>query len=191
MRIAIDLDGVCYEWQRTYRYMLRVYHQVFMPPVEAFWYYWNAPDQFTTKQQRDWMWKEGVELGLFRYGHMVAGTRIGLQALAEAGHDLVVVTHRPKNAINDTLDWVRYYFNDIPLSEVRILSNQEPKTCVDADVLIDDKPENVIEWCATGRKAILFSQPWNRDMEVPVGCRVADGWEEVVTAIKEVELATV
>ena len=181
MKIAVDLDGVCYEWQRTYRYMMREYRGITMPPVEEFWHYWNAPDQFTSKEDRKWMWSEGVRLGLFRYGHMMTGCRLALTQLAETGHQLSIATHRPTQAVNDTLEWLAFYMKDIPLEGVHILSNNEPKTVVKADVLIDDKPENLKEWADSVRWAICFDQPWNRGEGV-LGSR-AYGWPGVLDKV--------
>jgi 5'(3')-deoxyribonucleotidase len=186
MKIAVDLDGVCYEWQRTYRYMMREYRGIDMPPIEEFWTYWNAPDQFTTKQDRDWIWSKGVELGLFRYGHMVKGARIGLQALASAGHKLEVVTHRPANATTDTLDWVSLYFKDIPLNGFKMLTNGESKNVSTADVLIDDKMENINDWCESDRPAVLFDQPWNHQYIPPLFAHTALDWPDVVKAVKDI-----
>jgi len=180
MRVAVDLDGVCYEWQRTYRYMMRVYRGVELPEVEDFWFTWNAPDKYTTAADRKWMWKEGVKEGLFRYGHMWQGCRIGLQALHKAGHKLSVVTHRPENAVNDTLDWIALYFKNIPLSGVSILSGGEPKTDVDWDLLIDDKPENIMDALKANRLGLLFDQPWNQDYDAPA--RVF-GWDGVKSSL--------
>lgn len=176
VRIAVDLDGVVYEWQRTYRYMMREYRGVELPPVEDFWFYWNAPDQFTTPEDRKWMWSEGVRRGLFRYGHMWKGARIGLEALRDAGYALSIVTHRPEQAVSDTLEWAALYLKDIPLYGFSILSNGEAKTDVPWDILVDDKPENIDDALDAGREGLLFDQPWNRNRET--GCRVR-GWSGV------------
>jgi 5'(3')-deoxyribonucleotidase len=67
---------------------------------------------------------------------------------------------------------------------------------VDADVLIDDKPENVMEWSKKEKIAILFDQPWNQSI---VGCPRpcvwasatdghiyrAKGWGEVADVIRD------
>ncbi len=186
MKIAIDLDGVCYEWQRTYRYMMREYRGVDMPPVEEFWHYWNAPDQFTSAADRKWLWTQGVKHGLFRYGHMVKGTRLALTNLSWAGHELSIVTHRPKNAVNDTLDWLSLYFKDIPLAGLHIMTNGESKADVDAQILVDDKPENILEWA--DRKpnglAICFDQPWNQNVQEGGAVVRCWGWEDVVDSVR-------
>lgn len=184
MRIAVDLDGVCYEFQRTYRYMMREYRGVDMPPVDEFWTTWDAPDAYADPADRKWMWKEGVELGLFRYGHMVRGARRGLESLVDYGHTLQIVTHRPRNAVTDTLDWVSLYFKGIPLDGFAILTEQEPKSTVSADILIDDKMENVEEWAATGRHAVLFAKPYNHLFGRTIErVQRVEGWEGVVDAI--------
>ena len=172
MRIAVDLDGVQYKFHSAYRYMMVNMRGVDMPP-DSEWSYWDWPDQFTTPADREWMWSEGVKLGLFRYGHIVKGTVLGVRALAEH-HDLVVVTHRPRQAVADTIAWLS--FVNLPYTGIHILSNQEPKTEVPWDVLIDDKPENIIDAVRAGRRGILFEQPWNEGFVA----EAAAGWPDVV-----------
>lgn len=182
MKIAVDLDGVVYEWQRTYRYMMREYRGIDVGKQEA-WDCWDYPDQFTSKEDRKWMWSEGVKLGLFRYGHMTTGSRVGLQALADRGHKFIIATSRPENAVTDTIDWVQLYFKDLPLVGISVLSNGEAKSQVNASVLIDDKPENIVEWVETGRQALLFDQPWNWSTGPIGGARRCRGWREIVECL--------
>ena len=182
MRIALDLDGPVYDFHRTFRYMMREHRGVVMPPVKDFWYTWDAAEKFGTTYDHLWMWTMGVERGLFRFGHMMTGCRIGLEALADAGHTLCIVTHRPANAVSDTLDWVTLMFEGLPLDGFYIMSNGESKATVEADVLIDDKIENVREWAQTGRQAILFDAPYNRNFDV-TGVARANGWKEVVRVV--------
>lgn len=190
MRFVVDLDGVCYEWQRTYRYMLREYRGVEMPPIEDFWYRWDAQKDYGTKADHDWMWSEGVKLGLFRYGHMVKGARRGLQELDTRGHEIVVATSRPERAVSDTLDWLSLYMKDIPLAGVHILSNGTSKGDLDGDILVDDYDKNIVDWTTTGRTAWLFSQPWNWESELPSVdslVRRATGWNGVIWLTEEEE----
>src|SRR5438093_1066807 len=82
-----------------------------------------------------------IRLGLFRYGHVVRGAVKGVRELAEIG-DVVAVTSRPQNAVEDTLAWL--LFMKLPLSGVHILSRGEKKSSVrpTCDVYIDDNVEN-------------------------------------------------
>ncbi len=189
MRLAIDLDEVVYSWDRTAHYMLREYrgyNRTTLPGQSPSWTY--IPDTIS-KFDWQWLWTEGVKLGLFRYGHMVTGARIGLQHLRDAGHEIVVVTHRPEQATSDTLDWVGHYFKDIPLAGLHILSDEAPKSTVKADLLIDDKMESCLEWRGTTREpAILFDHPWNRGSE-EAGILRARDWKHVIEIVEMFDYA--
>lgn len=157
--VAVDLDGVVYEWDRTARYLLRNYRGVEGLHSEST--SWNWIQQNVEPEDWRWLWNEGVKRGLFRYGHMTKGARIGLEALLDIGYKLLVVSHRPAHAINDTLDWISMFFKDIPLEGVHLLTQGENKAQVNADILIDDKPENIRDWLDAERVAVLFEHPWN------------------------------
>ena len=163
--VAVDCDGVLYEWSKTARYMLRAYKGYSADgPMGTESTSWDYIRDHVEPEDWAWLWREGVELGLFRYGHVVQGAVIGLRAL-QRSHKLVLVTHRPASAVNDTLDFISYISNSkqdpIRWSGIHVLTNEEPKSEVGADILIDDKPDNVGEWWITGRHAVLFGRPWN------------------------------
>jgi 5'(3')-deoxyribonucleotidase len=178
-RIAVDMDGVLYEFERTMRYLLREergYHNLTKPSE-----FWDDIVGGIDPIDAKWLWTEGVRLGLFRHGHVVKHAIRAIRALAAQGHQLRIVTHRPAQAAKDTIAWVDFHFGGedpypfwgAPL----MLHGGESKTIVDAELLIDDKPENVEEWVATGREALLFDQPWNQDCKA--GTRVK-GWYDVM-----------
>jgi len=181
MKIGVDLDGVLYEFDKTARYMLREYrgyrHTTHGLHEEST--HWDYISERVRPEDWRWLWREGVQLGLFRYGHVVAGGIIGLKGLLDAGHKLVVITHRPTEAIPDTLEWLAY--QRIPFSEIHILSDKEPKTNVDAAVLIDDKPENCYQWMAAGRRALLFNRAWNQSCR---SIKRVYGWEDALNVIR-------
>lgn len=164
--------------------MLRTYRGCDIPRGLEWWTAWDSYKQFCTKEDNQWLWKEGIELGLFRYSHMEAGCRIALDALADDGHDFIIVTSRPERAVGDTLSWVTHHLNNLPLRGIVI--SEEPKRLVKADLLIDDKPENVTDWRG-GRNAILLDQPWNRHLVLEDWMRIrrANGWSDVVSIMRE------
>lgn len=179
MRIAVDLDGVCYEFDRTARYMLREYKNEELGPSTS----WDSMEDAIGPELWRWLFSEGIELGLFRYGHVTRGAIVGLRALADAGHTLLVVSHRPALAVPDTLAWLAY--QQLPWSEIHILSNGEAKSSVPADVLIDDRPENIRDWERAGREGILVDRSHNQDYVVP--CRAKD-WREVVMCVQRMAM---
>lgn len=182
MKIAVDLDGVCYEWSRTARYMLREYLGLDIHGEAQTWD-WNI-DEGVSKPDWDWLWSDGVKQGLFRYGHMVKGARLGLESLIRQGHTIEIATHRPANAVNDTLDWLSLYFRDIPVHGIHILSNGEPKSSVACDLLIDDKMQNATEWVKSGRPALQFMRPWTEDE--PLAWKVGS-WAYVPSVVRTIE----
>ena len=169
-----------YEWERTARYMLREYRGC--KGLESQSTHWNWIQERVLADDWDWLWTEGVELGLFRYGHCVAGSIIGLRTLVANGHSILAVTHRPSDAVPDTLAWLAY--QQIPWTEVHILSNGEPKSSIKADVLVDDKIENVIEWChEPHNKAIIYNRAWNVKWHGFEMLR-ANSWREVIEHVE-------
>lgn len=180
--IAVDLDGVLYEWDRTAQYMLRTYRGLRHMHTESASWDWIKDN--VSPEDWKWLWSEGVERGLFRYGHMTTGARVGLEHLVDAGFKLKIVTHRPASAVMDTIDWLSLYLQDIPLAGIHILSNQEPKTVVDADILVDDKPQNLVEWKDEGRIALQYARKWNRSF-FDADIDWCDGWSDVPKVLRE------
>ena len=184
MKIGVDLDGVCYDFTGTFVYIARTYRGIRLPDASN-WNEWDWPNLWMTKEELDWMWTEGVRHhGMFRYGHCIKGCVTAINQLKSAGHEIIIVTHRGIDAVHDTLDWLS--FMNLPISGLHILTSQEPKTSVAADVLIDDKCENLVEWAHSGRTAIRFQQPWNASMndQYP-GIVLARGWKEVVMVVEK------
>lgn len=101
----LDVDGVLYHFERTARYLLRTvkgYDNLSEPSGS-----WDHIRERVSQKDWNWLWNHGVKLGLFRHGHLFTGAIEGVKALAEMG-DVVIITHRPKSAVQDTLDWLAY-----------------------------------------------------------------------------------
>lgn len=160
MKIAVDIDGVLYDWEGTARLLLRQYRNMDIPVSKR----WDYIPETISDLDWAWLWSAGVDLGLFRHGHVVKGSIEGMRALAKS-HELVIVTHRPAVAIHDTLKWIGLHLDTVRLAGLHLLTNEEPKTMVEADLLIDDRISNVEAWSRNQGRAILFSQPWNEDFD--------------------------
>lgn len=188
--IGLDLDGVCYHFDRTARYMLRRRISDRCDPVPIELYepskYWDALKDVVPKEDWKWLWSDGVKQGLFRYGHVVGGSIEGVQALNDLG-DVIAVTSRPKEAVHDTLVWLSTMFDKAPLSGIVIQSFGQKKSEVSPapDVYVDDAPHNADDILAnTSSSVILYSAPHNQDYHrgTPRVIR-ARGWDEVVEAV--------
>lgn len=184
LRIGIDLDGVCYEWQRTVMYMLRAYRGYSREQLSDV-YKWTGWDWLKTQigeEDEKWIWTEGIEKGLFRYGHLYPGTIKALNELAKIG-ELVILTHRPRAAIQDTLDWLA--FNKLPVAEVHVLFHQEAKSSImpACDIYLDDALHNVKDFERnTNGIALLWTRPWNMVTDEPF--QRVTSWEQVIEKAK-------
>lgn len=166
MKLGIDIDGVMYRWDKTARYMLReiLPNSPYKndPSLKEESSYWNhIPDQ-VSKEHWNWLWKEGVELGLFRFGHLYPGTIKAMRELC-AEHKVILITHRPEQAVADTIMWLAML--NLPINGLHIQTHQEPKSLVlpQCDIYLDDKPENVqdLRMNTSARAVALMDQPWN------------------------------
>lgn len=194
MRIAVDLDGVLYEWSKTARYMLREYkgHSV-SGPMGAESTSWDYIMHHVPAADWKWLWTEGINLGLFRYGHVVTGAQTAVRSMRDLGHSVIVVTHRPKEAVPDTIAWLDMLMKPdagVVFDGIHILTSGEPKSSVNFDVLIDDKASNLEDAVGHARKGILFDREWNQGAK-PAGTERAYGWKDAVRIVREMSWAKV
>lgn len=177
--IAIDLDGTAYEYHTAYCYMAREYLYADIKAED--WKDWDYPDAVLSPMQASWMTEMAPSQGLYRYGHIMKGAIVGIRKLAER-HELVVVTHRPREAVSDTLAWLVYA--DLPVSGVHILSDRQAKSSVAWDILIDDREFNIEDAVNHARVGILYDQPWNQHYTARYRATWADMEEKVADALR-------
>lgn len=147
---------------------------------EDWWAWW---------EERDWLWSKADAIN---------GAMGGLRRLHQQGHYIQLVTAKPywaRKGLNHWLARWNPYFDELIVGEAR--PPMEKHLVSDALILTDDKPDNCIEWAETGRIALLFDRPHNREHEWAASfyhgdvaqpgyiTRVRD-WDEVLAAIEEV-----
>ena len=161
LRFMIDLDGVCYKWDSVVSFLMNHHFGYTLPSEQPDYDYFKNTVE---RQHWKWLWSEGVEKGLFRHGHMYKGTAEAFDNLAGLGK-LVIVSHRPKSAIVDTLGWIAYH--RLPVSEIHLLTASEPKSSVvpECDLCIDDGPHIVEDLRVhTKSRVLLWDRAWNREV---------------------------
>lgn len=115
--------------------------------------------------------------GVYRTMEPYKGFRKHLTNLVENGAYVKVITSRPDDALDDTLTWL----NDVarvPYHEVFIT---DEKTKVAADVYIDDKPGHILNFQEVGSNAIIYDQPYNRDVDAPR----ATAWSQIPALVND------
>lgn len=173
---GVDLDGVCADYTLGFRDFCASRLRV---------------DPETLPLERSWDFREwGLDDAKFEELHLAAitegrilsklapieGAAEALWRLSDAGVWIRVVTHRlyvnwgHAAAAGDTVAWL-----DQARIPYRDLCFVGAKRDVGCDVYIDDGPHNIVNLRAAGRTAIVFDQPYNRDID---GLR-ARTWPEV------------
>jgi len=153
--------------------------------------HWNYIKDQITEQQWEWLWHDapdgGIGCGLFRHGHCYKGSFEAMKELDRIG-DIVIITHRPKSAIKDTMEWIS--FNGIPASAVHLMYREEPKSFVkpECGIYVDDKVANCIDLSEnTDGLACLWDRAWNRaeQKDLTKEVQIIDSWEKFLTLAKE------
>ena len=113
---------------------------------------------------------------MFRTMPVVPGAAEALWRLSDAGVWIRLITHRLYTnwghavAVADTVAWLDEHA--IPYRDLCFLGD---KPQVEADAYVDDAPHNVISLRGTGAAVLVFSQPYNAELDGPR----AAGWAEV------------
>jgi uncharacterized HAD superfamily protein len=106
----------------------------------------------------------------------VPGAKQALDALAAAGHEIQIVTHRPAETHHLTQQWLDShgmyydgYVADVP----------DNKAAVTGDVLIDDFHGNVADAVDAGMHGVLFDRPYTERVGHEQATRVST-WADVL-----------
>ena len=179
-QVGVDLDGVCVNYVDELRPYaadeLGCDPDTLPAPVEYEFTDWGMTrEQFLRAHER------AINDGrAFRRAQPIPGAVDGLQRLSDAGVHLSIVTKRllvtgqHRLVAHDTVDWLEDH--EIPYWDLMIL--RRDKDGIDVDVLIDDAPSNVLAQIIGGGDAIVFDQPYNRDL--PEEIDRAQDWSHAV-----------
>ena len=82
-----------------------------------------------------------------------------------------IVTARERSTDSFVKNWLNYH--DISYDNYISVINGPMKADLDYDVFIDDSPLNAIKFLESNKKVILYSQPWNQQIEQAI-LRIGD-----------------
>jgi len=128
---------------------------------------------WTWLRESEWLWANFPA---------VDGAIGGLRTLRRDGHYLELITSKPEWAEHNVWKWLGKWRP--PFNQVTIVGPKDQKIdFTDADVLIDDKPENCKQFTDNQRVAILFERPHNRGAETQA-FRAAN-WQEILAIARD------
>lgn len=174
--LGVDLDGVCGDYTAAFRAVVAAERGV-EPSALAEQRSWDfgewglSPDDFHRLHR-----SAVLDHRMFRTMPVMAGAAETLWRLSDAGVWIRLITHRlyvnwgHAVVLEDTAAWLDT--SGIPYRDICFLG-QKPE--VEADIYLDDAPHNINALRAEGNVAIVFDQPYNREVADPR----ADDWGEV------------
>ena len=173
--LGVDLDGVCGDHAEAFRRVVaheRGIDLAELPPQRS----WDFTEWDMDREEFERVHRLAVvEHRMFRTMPAIPGAAEALWRLSDAGVWIRLITHRLYTnwghaiAVADTVAWLDEH--SIPYRDLCFLG---AKPQVDANAYIDDAPHNIHALRASGAEAIVFSQPYNAEVEGPR----AAGWSE-------------
>ncbi len=184
LRVAVDMDGVLYDFVGEMVFLLREHRglNIKRADITSWW-----TKEKVGQKDWDWLWDQRE---LFQDGNLISGSKRGYVMLKQIA-DAPIITSRPHNVIADTYLWLALH--RFPCQELHILGSNQKKTIIPWDVIIDDKVDHALDAVRAGRHAIIFSQPWNLDFpKLNVAeyglIHRAHSWNEVRDCVNEIAL---
>lgn len=134
--------------------------EVLNPIIGYSWWRWM--------RKRSWLWSNFPA---------VPGAIGYLERLRSDGHYLEVVTSKPEWAEANVWQWLGKW--KPPVQRVTIVNDSVEKVeATTAEVLVDDKFENVKAFADAARHAVLFTRSHNRHAPRYPGVARTSGWED-------------
>lgn len=164
MRLGIDLDGVVADFNAGW---IRLHRDEFGSDLE--------PEMVTTwdglhelggfaDMGAFWRWARGNadRPSIFRHLDAFPDALDSLHSLDQAGHDIVIVTTKPRWARTDTLRWLADHA--VPTAEVHMIVEKHRVGC---DVYLDDGPKVLPRLVEHRPRALVcrFVRPWNSPVD--------------------------
>lgn len=167
MRAAIDLDGVIVDFVTSYcKLLMKIEPSIKVDPYDHSWVTRWEFDEIYPEHVRKQAWTEIENSGGFwKYLFPYPNAQEDLRALEKLGkqHEVYFLTKRPgATAKWESEQWLRGNGFEHPTV---VLCEHKANFCYacDIDLIVDDRPENLIGYIGDRTKRYLFRRPWNRD----------------------------
>jgi beta-phosphoglucomutase-like phosphatase (HAD superfamily) len=182
VRVGLDLDGVCSDYVASLaEFLLRSGRTGPLPrPVDFRLAEWFESDEARVEAHR-----AAVASGLHRDAPPIEGAVAGIAELRRRGALAIAVSARgsyredERETRRDIAIWARR--NNVVFDGVHL---GRPKAAAGCAIYLDDSPDDIADLRIAGALAVVFDQPWNRDLLPPR----AEGWADVpvrlVTTLK-------
>jgi 5'(3')-deoxyribonucleotidase len=185
LHIALDLDGVLLDFSGGLCEAIKTeydvdlmpeditdwdLHPVLDPIIGYSWWKWL--------RERDWLWPNFPA---------VDGAIGAIDRLRRDGHYLEIVTAKPDWATFAVWQWLGKWRPMVHRVTIVNTKGESKAHATNADILIDDKIENCLEWVESrsAGEAIVFGQPYNTEADAIDSVYRIEGWPATLGLIKE------
>ncbi|MFC2066846.1 hypothetical protein ACFLUO_07355 [Chloroflexota bacterium] len=130
-------------------------------------------------------WNRFLDSDELRYAHPIDGAITGLSAISE--NEIWLVTSRPVSTQGLTLSWL--HDNRVHYDQI-VFNRRGDKLSVGPtfNVFVEDFLDETITIAKAGIFTILFDQPWNQASKLPINCKRAYNWGDVLQLINNLDL---
>ena len=160
LRIALDLDGVLADATGSWLRLFKERFQVSLGRSQINeWDFWK---RLNMKQQEF----EDLFAEAWRRWHSIRETEENLRDKVDklrSFGELDIVTGRSRDTIKYAAKWLSS--KGINFGKIVLVGTYSPKAHLDYDVFIDDSPQHANEAAECGKMGLLYSQPWNMDVD--------------------------
>lgn len=156
MLVAIDVDSTLHDYWLQFRSIAATLHGVDLPYEDQ--KSWSV-DALTPEQLNAVISATHSEQQIAA-AIPYAGAADAIQSWRDAGHQILISTHRDEAAHEATASWLQSH--DIPYDQLRCgWMKVEHCQQVGAELLIDDSPANLVAALEVGIAAATIRHPWN------------------------------
>ena len=170
MRVGFDIDGVLHNFGNgCYDYLVATGRAEVWKSgdnLKPDWYFYKKFREPWTDEEFVQFCNDGVDAGYIFNGHVRDNAVAAVQAVKDAGHEIIVVTDRsfgttPEVSEQRTIEW----WNEFMFPWFDELHFSADKTVGETDIFVEDKIANFEALWDAGTPCYLVTRPWNEDFD--------------------------
>lgn len=183
MKIGLDIDGVIYNTENSFRYKAELYDLLELNKSgiinNEFW----AQHRYAWKEKQQEEFKQKYFLELSKNTPLIPGAKEIIGLLKRDGHELIIITARgsfeikemrnvmEEKFLKDSLNFSKYYW--AVQNKVEVCKNEE------VDIMIDDSPIVCKEMKQNRIKTLYFRDVNREKIEESEYLKEVNNWGEI------------
>lgn len=117
---------------------------------------------------------------------MIPGAKKTLKKLHADGHQIHLLTARPRDFMKTTKNWLKK--KGIPYSSILYLNEGEKHlTKLSLDLVVEDNLKEAIRLLGKVKHILIFDHPWNKSYNVREYFKRVYSWNDILAEIKYIE----